>query len=235
MKRKREAIIGDLPLETLSRVFSFLGGVSLVRASTTCRTWRGVIADDAFPLWHGVCRRLWLLDMSGFPQGRSPSSVAITFWSGSRGLMSSCAATRTKARGQLVPAYREHYFHYREKICVHCLLIYPYPLAYKLFDGVRLCRRCRTLEPFAHISRSNARRIFRLGAAVRERDEKPLACVRYDSGRRDGKRICVMYRAGEVLELAAYRQGKSMREVVEEAGRRGYKLSTMTGEHIKDV
>ncbi len=71
-------------------------------------------------------------------------------------------------------------------------------MKYKLYDGAPLCFPCRRLEPYAYITKTQARKFFKFGKLAVERPEHPLHFANISYGNTPG----TIYRFGDMVQLA---------------------------------
>lgn len=182
--------VPELPSEVLAQVFSTLDGPSLARTAEVCRQWRDTGHEHGALLWRELCAKFGLLDET--------SVCAAAAKRVTKQAAKIRSKNHTSAERRVAAVYRSYYVKMRERVCAHCLTIKRQRLVYSLY-GVRLCIPCRSLEPYAFITKTNARRYFRVGGPlVRESVEAPLARQDVHFGGQCG----IIFRFDEVVALA---------------------------------
>ncbi len=136
-----------------------------------------------------------------------------------------------KAQADLSAAYRENYRKYRDRVCAHCLSTHRQTMKYKLYDGASLCFPCRRLEPYAYITKTQARKFFKFGKLAVERAGHQLHFANISYGSTPG----TIYRFGDMVQLAELAVGSVAAAEQADKARAALGIGQMKGEQLKDV
>lgn len=238
-KRRCTGATPELVRDVLPAIFSHLNVRELRNASQVCMVWRDEIKDNAVQFWRGMCERAGLLDSQTYSRIQF-SALMVHSRVRRLEIMAKKAAVESAERvtknKQLVMVYRSHYFRFHDFVCRHCLRVQFKRIEYPLYGAnVRLCFECQRLEPYAWIRRSSARRHFRFGTKLFEREGSPLPCVETFKSVYGKKSSGPLYRFCDIVKLAADTFGQEFADKQAKTARRVLRIGKMKGEHLRDI
>jgi len=206
---KVEVNINRLPSDVLLRIFGFLTGPSLARCESVCKAWRSEIRDTrkSVELWKTICYRHGIVP----EHFRRLDKERLHKW-------------RFNPK-RLAQSWRSFYIAYRKFVCMYCLK-YEKRLRFPLYGNtVRLCKKCRLLEPYASLTTAQARKYFKFDPyeALRVLETVP-ATMGCNGG------LGVLYRFSQVYEYTENLYGKKEAEKRANKTRKTFGIGKMAGQ-----
>jgi len=204
----------DLPDELLLQIFKT--GTSLHLAEQVSDKWRSKI-ESTPEFWKNACTRLSVNEGNITQVLRQRLRVK---------------SKKSKYSNKAL-VWREIWLKYRKKVCQYCASIRG--SEYPLFDNIVLCSPCKRLEPYNALTKTLARRFFRIHTKKIQRrmEEEDIRLRSYTYDSPMGYEV-TLYKFTELVEMAETLHGKEVAKTMAEKYRRYERPKKMKGVHLRE-